>query len=354
MNKIKYFFLKPGYIDFHTLFIQLSVFVDAGIDIVTAINDIASKQKNKLIQEALLNIEKSLLGGLELHQAFFKEKIFEKFVSPSIQAGERSAQLALVFKNLAVIYKQKGELESSINRALLTPKIGFVITILSAVFFAKFLIPKYVQTFENNNMEIPMLLTLFGNSINFLTDNLFLIFVIGYFAFKAISKFLERNPLVVDKFLYKIPIYKELYYIEMQWLYEKNMGQMLYSGLDIKESLFQTSKIVPSVILRNALTDTVHLLESGLPITEGMIQANKNNVLEPLTISLISAGEKTGKLDLMYDSAAKIHESKIKTILSTIELKLTVISLIPLAILIIAMYAISLIPAVSYLKQLGV
>lgn len=354
MNKIKYFFLKPGYIDFHILFIQLSVFMEAGINIVTAIGDIASKQKNEFLKKALYNIEKSLLSGLELHQAFYKEAIFEKFVAPSIQAGQESAQLALIFKNLAVIYKQKGDLETSINRALLTPKIGLLLVIVSSIIFAKYLIPKYAQTFADNNIELPWLITLFGNSINFLTDNIFIFFLIGYFVIQLIVKFLDRNPLIVDKFLYKLPIYNELYYIQMQWLYEKNMGQLLYSGLDIKEALFHTSKIVPSAILKNTITETVKLLESGLTITEGMIRANKDNMLEPLTISLISAGQETGKIDFMYESAAKIHESKIKTILSTVEMKLTIISLIPLAIIIVAMYIISLMPATSYLNQLGV
>ena len=91
IEQIIYFFTKPSKFELFSLFSELSAYTSGSVPINQALAATANYQSNKHLQAALKDIERDLIRGSDISTAFYKQKIFDHSVAPSIKAGEMSA-----------------------------------------------------------------------------------------------------------------------------------------------------------------------------------------------------------------------------------------------------------------------
>ena len=352
IEQIIYFFTKPSKFELFSLFSELSAYTSGSVPINQALAATANYQSNKHLQAALKDIERDLIRGSDISTAFYKQKIFDHSVAPSIKAGEMSAQLEKVFANLAENYWQQAEVQEKIDDALRTPKMGFIIMFFGCIAFAKFAIPKYEALYQKNNIELPTLITFFSRSVNFLTENIVLLLLATILLCKLYKHFTDRNPCVVDKILLKTPVFGQLYYTQLQQAFSQNLSVLVASGLDIKRATELIAQMVASPVMSRQLEKAAAAMSNGMDITKAFQSINTEKIIHPKTISFINSGENTSRLDQMLKQAAQVHEANLRLLAKKAESRLTIAALLPLVALILTFYYMSIMPATKLLTQM--
>lgn len=353
LKKIYYILHKPTYIDMYLLFTQLAIFEEAGLTATEYVKMASQTQSNIFIRQALKSISNKINAGITLHESFASENIFDQFAVATIELGSEAGQMPAIYKAIADQYKRQGDLHSKINKALLTPKIGLVMMSLGCCFFVKFFIPKYTEIFANNGLTMPTFVLVFAWIVNSIIDYFPILCLFFFLSYKYFLRFIRKYTLAIDKFLLKVPIYGPLYYNQLQQTLSSNLSLMLKSGFKINNAVQQVVKIVPSICMRKSLNSTLLLLADGKDADIAFEKSNHNNIFSPVTLSLIGAGQKTGRLDIIFEKIAEVYETEINTLLSVIETKLTIIAITPLGAMIVLFYYMSLLPATSYIDKLN-
>lgn len=345
-------FSRPSAMDFYVLCIQVSAFLDAGLALGRALEQIAPHQKNKELKKILLDIVQDMEVGLAASEAFAKHKEFPNIFAPTIASGEQSSELDSIFRKLADQMWLRSTLYAKISSALLTPKIAGVLMGGLMVGFAKIMIPQYEKMYKESGMEMPAVIEMFVNAVNGFFDNFFPIMGILAGIFYGLRWYAHTHPKVVGRIKLKMPIYKPLHFSLINYQFASNLALMLNSGLNIVVATQQTSKVVDNYLFQLMVAEASDLIQAGDTIKDALVKADRYKAIDPLVLGFVDSGERTGSMVEMLEKAAGIHKTLLDATVDKVSTKITIVVIAPMGVLMIAMYAMSLVPMISYFSKL--
>ncbi|MCL2334893.1 MAG: type II secretion system F family protein, partial [Endomicrobia bacterium] len=111
---------------------QLATLVNAGVNILEAVDDIADMSNNARLRSILKNVAEDLRGGIPLSDALRKHKVFSKTLTSMVEVGEKSGKLAKVLGDLATYLENNVKLMRKVKAASTYPMVigGFFIIVL--------------------------------------------------------------------------------------------------------------------------------------------------------------------------------------------------------------------------------
>lgn len=351
-EKISDYFNRPKLIDFYNVFHQLYMLLTSGSTLQQSLQDIAPYQEKKTLKEALLNISKSLTTGISTGAAFRREPIFPGIVAPSLEAGDRAGELSKSLFQLSEMMYLQHNLYSKVNGALFVPKMSAVLMSLMVVAYIKIAIPEFVQLYKDNNIEIPFVVSLVSGIVNGIVDNWYVTLVVLYLIYRGWIWFSARNVPLIDSWKLKLPIYKKLHYIFLQHQFASIISLMLGSGLTVPDALVQAQKVVGNTIMADAIGRVRQDIKRGISFTQGLIKNNSDGIFDKMLIASINAGERSDNLSRSLDANCKYYERTLVNMIDPVSTKITLLVLIPMGMLIVAMYVFTMIPMFSYMSQI--
>lgn len=338
--------------DYYVFCIQISAFLKAGLPLNQALEQIGPHQKNKYLRKSLASIALDMQVGMSGAKAFSKDGSFPGIFAPTIESGERASELQEIFDKLAEQMWLKTTLYSKIKSALLTPKIAGVLMGFLIVGFAKVMIPQYEKMYRESNMKMPWLTEVFVKIVNGFFDNIFLVLLIAYGAYRWGGWFFKNHPQIMGKIKLKMPIYKPMHFSIINYQFTSNLALMLNSGLNIVPACLQTAKVVDNILLQEAIVRAANSMTAGSSISQAFAQADEYKCIDPLVLGFIDSGEKAGSLVEMLNDAAEIHKTLLNALLDKVSTKLTILVITPMGLAIVGMYLMSLLPMLSYFDKL--
>ena len=96
--------------------IKVATLLEAGFELPKVIEILSSQATIYWDKELLFKIKKELSEGKSLHEALSSLNIFSSFYISMVKAGESTASLGRVFKNLATFYEDRKELKEKVNK----------------------------------------------------------------------------------------------------------------------------------------------------------------------------------------------------------------------------------------------
>lgn len=351
VDKINEIFDKPKHIDYYEIFSQLNSLLRAGADLPTAVSDVAKYESKLVLKRSLMNISKSLSIGVAAGAAFAKEKTFPRLVSPTIEAGEKAGHLSKVFNKLSELMWMQDNLYGKVKNALLVPKISAVMMTLMGIGYIKLAIPEYIKLYKDSNIEVPFIVEIVTNIVNAIVDYWYITFLFLFLLWKIIDWFINNRANVVDRIKLKIPIYKELHYYFLQHQFSSILAIMLSSGLTEDKALTQVSKIVDNSVMSSAIVKVRNEILKGNGLAQAINKNNRDGLFHNMLLSSIYAGEKSNTMVVALEECSKYYERKINNLTETVSTKLTFIVMIPMSIVVVAMFAFTMIPMFNYIGQ---
>lgn len=351
VDKINEIFDKPKEIDFYAIFSHLNLLLSSGSDMPSAVTEIATYQQKKVLVSALNNISRNLRAGISTGMAFKKESVFPRIVSPTLEAGEKSGHLSDVCKKLSEIMDMQDRLYSKVRNALLVPKIAAVMMTIMAIAYIKIAIPEYITLYQDNDIPLPAVVVVVTDFVNAIVDYWYITLFVIFLLYKAFGWFVDNRSDIVDSIKLKLPIYRDLHFNFLQHQFASILSIMLSSGLTEQQSLTQVSQVVDNSVMSSTILKVRDDILKGNSISESMRKNNGEHIFDNLLLASINAGEKSNSVPGALNQCSQYYERTINNQVETVSTKLTFIVMIPIGVVIVAMFAFTMIPMFSYITN---
>ncbi|HFD0307850.1 type II secretion system F family protein [Clostridium perfringens] len=319
---------------------QFYVMLDSGLSIGKALNILIEQCEKPKLREALIGVNGELKRGETLASSMRKRKdVFPNLLTSMIDAGERSGNLDIILKRMAEYYEKETKIRGKIKSAMIYPIVLGVVAIIAITFILTFVMPTFVQMFEENNVDLPMSTKMVLETSKVLGKYGIIIFLILVTAIILLGKYLksEEGQYKLSSINLKIPVIKKLTQKIIVSRFTRTMGIVSSSGMSLVTSIEIVASVVGNKIAEKELLKVKEKVLKGEGLGDSIINIK---IFPPMLASMVKIGEEAGSLDSILDKTADFYddelEREIKTATALIEPSMIVLMGIIIGFLLIS------------------
>ncbi len=297
---------------------QIATLFEAQVSALRVFRLLAAEVDNKLLADTLTQVADDIQGGSALSKAFERHpKVFGKFYTNMVRAGEESGRLSNTFSYLADYLDRTYAVVSKAENALIYP--AFVVATFFAVMalMLTLVIPRISQILVDSGQHIPLYTKIIIGLSNFLVHYgiilLIIIIIGGVFAWRAMKTGTGRY--IFDRFKLSVPyignLYKKLYLSRIS----DNFSTMLLSGVPVVEMINITADIVDNAVYSDILRQTGEAVKGGSSISAAM---EKYKEVPGIMTAMIRVGEETGELSSILTTLSKFYSREVVNAVDTL------------------------------------
>lgn len=317
-NKISFSFNRKVKLKDIAIFCrQFYVMLDSGLSIGKALNILIEQGEKPKIREALIGVNGDLKRGETLASSMRKRKdVFPNLLTSMIDAGERSGNLDIILKRMAEYYEKETKIRGKIKSAMIYPIVLGVVAIIAITFILTFVMPTFVQMFEENNVDLPMSTKMVLGTSKMLGKYGIIIFLILVTAIILLGKYLksEEGQYKLSIINLKIPVIKKLTQKIIVSRFTRTMGIVSSSGMSLVTSLEIVASVVGNKIAEKELLKVKEKVLKGEGLGDSIM---KIKIFPPMLASMVKIGEEAGSLDSILDKTADFYDDELEREIQT-------------------------------------
>ncbi|WP_300258873.1 type II secretion system F family protein [Clostridium sp.] len=296
---------------------QFYVMLDSGLPIGKALNILTEQSDNPKLREALIGVNADIKKGETLSSSMRKRKdVFPNLLTNMIDAGEKSGNLDIILKRMAEYYEKETKIRGKIKSAMIYPLVLAVVAIIAITFILTFVMPTFVQMFEENNVELPMSTKMVLDTSKILGKYGIIIFLILVIAIILLGKYLksEKGQYTLSVINLKIPLIKKLTQKIIVSRFTRTMGIVSSSGISLITSLEIVASVVGNKIAEKELLKVKEKVLKGEGLGDSIM---KIKIFPPMLASMVKVGEEAGSLDSILDKTADFYDDELEREIQT-------------------------------------
>ena len=292
---------------------QVSTLFEAGVSALRAFRLLAQENENKTLQEQIMGVADDIETGISLSDALArKPDLFSNFYVNMVKAGEESGKLNEVFLFLADYLDRNYELGQKIKKALTYPSFVIGTFILIMVGMLTFVVPKMAKMFAEEGATLPLVTRI----VLFISDLFvkygpitFPLIAIGIFFFIRWTK-TEEGGFIVDTYMLKVPVLKNVVQkIFLQRLAD-NMNTMLSNGVPIVKSLDITTSVLDNRVYKKLMMRVSEKVQTGKSFSKALYE---EPLVPNILVQMVHIGEETGELAYILKNLASFYRRELDT-----------------------------------------
>lgn len=296
---------------------QFYVMLDSGLSIGKALNILIEQGEKPKIRDALIGVNGDLKRGETLANSMRKRKdVFPNLLTSMIDAGERSGNLDIILKRMAEYYEKETKIRGKIKSAMIYPIVLGVVAIIAITFILTFVMPTFVQMFEENNVDLPTSTKMVLGTSKMLGKYGIIIFLILVTAIILLGKYLksEEGQYKLSVINLKIPVIKKLTQKIIVSRFTRTMGIVSSSGMSLVSSLEIVASVVGNKIAEKELLKVKEKVLKGEGLGDSIM---KIKIFPPMLASMVKVGEEAGSLDSILDKTADFYDDELEREIQT-------------------------------------
>jgi len=302
---------------------DLATLFGAGLPIDRALHILIDATENPRFKPVIQSMLEDVQGGSYLSDAMVKyPRIFSKYYTNMIRAGEVGGVLEAVLGRLSVFLEESQDLRDYVRSAMIYPIFLVVVGGLSVLILLTFVIPKFAVIFADMGHALPLSTRLLLGFSTFLRDYAWAITLILIAAGFALSRWL-RTPAGryrTDRLKLRLPVWRDVVQAMETARFTRTLGTLIQSGVPILKALM----LVRDVIANRVMADAVETIQDRVKEGDSMARPMASTgCFPPLAVQMVTVGEETGTLDRMLlkiaDSYDKHLRSLIKRLINLME-----------------------------------
>ncbi|EHK2328537.1 type II secretion system F family protein [Clostridium perfringens] len=296
---------------------QFYVMLDSGLSIGKTLNILIEQGEKPKLREALIGVNSDIKRGETLASSMGKRKdVFPKLLTSMIDAGERSGNLDIILKRMAEYYEKETKIRGKIKSAMIYPIVLGVVAIIAITFILTFVMPTFVQMFEENNVELPMSTKVVLGTSKMLGKYGIIFFLVLVIGIILLGKYLksEEGQYKLSVINLKLPVIKKLTQKIVVSRFTRTMGIVSSSGMSLVTSLEIVASVVGNKIAEKELLKVKEKVLKG----EGLGDSIMNiKIFPPMLASMVKVGEEAGSLDSILDKTADFYDDELEREIQT-------------------------------------
>jgi type IV pilus assembly protein PilC len=322
---------------------QFATMIEAGLNVVTALVILEEQTEDRKLAAVIGEIRSDVEGGLLLSEAMARHpNVFSRLFVAMVEAGEAAGILDVVLDRVAYQIEKETKIRRRVKGAMMYPIMIMSFATLVLIGMLMFLVPVFVDIFEQLGGDLPMLTQIVVDLSEFLRRYFYIVFpALGglFFGFFRLKK-TEQGRRLWDRFRVKLPmgIGKVIVKIGMA-RFSRTLSTLVAAGVDIIRSLEITGSTAGNSLIEDATMHVRERVHQGVPIA---VPLGEHTIFPPMVAHMVRVGEETGELEKMLSKIADFYEDEVDTAInsltSIIEPLLMIAVGIMVGVIIIAMY----------------
>lgn len=296
---------------------QLATMVDAGLPIVQSLGALVEQTTNRSFKPVLQQVTSTVETGEQLSTALARfPTVFDRLYVNMVRAGEAGGALAEILDRLAGFLEASAKLKKKVKSSMSYPVIVMCLAIIIVIFLLIKVIPVFAGIYADFNAKLPIPTQVLINISAVLRSawGLVVAFVVAavLVGFNRWTK-TEAGRKQWDSWKLKFPVFGPLLQKVAVSRFARTFAQLIRSGVPIIETLNIVASSSGNWLIESATMDAAKAIEKGESIGPSLA---KHPIFPPMIIRMITAGESTGKVDVMLEKISDFYDSEIDATLT--------------------------------------
>jgi type IV pilus assembly protein PilC len=300
---------------------QLATMVDAGLPLVTAMTGLyeqADPKRQAGLRQVIGDLSARVQQGESFHEAISKfPKVFNRLYTSMVKAGESGGLLAEILDRLAAFLEASARLKKKVKSAMTYPVIVICIAMCITTFLIVKVVPVFGQIFADFGAKLPAPTQFLIDLSDFVRSNWYFIIIGIGGAIFGIRTLLatKRGSEIWDRYKLKLPIFGPLVHKICMTRFSRTFAQLIRSGVPILEVMEIVGETSGNHVIAVAIKGVSQDVERGEHLTNAL---SKQSIFPPMMLRMVSAGEATGKIDVMLEKMADFWDEEIEATLDAL------------------------------------
>ena len=333
---------------------QFCSLLRAGVPVLEAQKLLYNQTKSKSLKEALQKSINGVTEGESLADSMAKSPtIFPSTLVSLVKAGETSGSLDTSLERMSNQYKKDAEIQAEIKKALVYPIMVLIVAVLVIVFMLVFIVPKFMEMFNDIEIEMPKITLVVVGASNWIQAHWFIALLILVAIITAIVAFVKskQGHRIISLWAIKIPYIKNFTQAKNASKIARTLSTLLTSGMTVIDAL----TILETTLSNDYYKDAIKAVREDVLIGQPMsAKFNSHPELFPQMLShMISVGEDTGDITAMLLRTSEYYDAEVETETQKLLSMLQPVITIFLAIIVCVILGAVLMPMVTLYSDLG-
>jgi len=290
---------------------QLSALLVTGVPLMQALENTAEQTDKtgfkQIVNDIILSVKsgRSFSDSLSMHPG-----VFNNLYISMVKVGEAAGILDKVLSRLADLSTKEIDMRSRLRSALMYPAILAIVAFVIVNFVLVGVLPKFVAIFEASSAKLPIPTRILLFSSDILRKYWWFLILAAIAAFSRLRVYyLSKNGRYkIDLMLLRMPIFGPLTLKIIVSRFSRSVAALTKSGIPILEALSVIEPTISNVVIQDIISKIRVSISQGQSLTEPF---KASGLFPPMVIQFISTGERSGKLNEMFDQIADFYEPEI-------------------------------------------
>lgn len=321
---------------------QFQSILRAGVPVSNVLAMLSQQTENKKLAAAIRDIQASIEKGETLADSMRRHpKIFSNMLTNMVAAGEESGNLEESFAQMESWFDKAQRTKSAVGKAMIYPCVLIVVMIVVMIIMMVKIIPSFMQTFTDMNMELPlptqMVMAVSDWFVKWwwLALIVLVVLVMGAVIFNRT----DRGKHFFGWLTRKIPVVKLLTVRSACSTFCRTLSLLLGSGLGLVESLDLVALNMGNIYFREAVQSIRTMVSEGWSLNDSL---RDSGLFPPMVCNLAGIGEETGDLQNMLEKTADYYDDEVQnatqSLLSLLEPAVMLFLAVFVVILVLAIF----------------
>jgi len=295
---------------------QLGAMLSAGLPVVQTLEALEEQNTNKVFKHVIAGVKSRIEGGASFSEALAQyPDIFDELYISMLRAGESGGMLAETTARIATFLEGWVRLKRKVKAAMMYPLIVMAVALLITSSLIIWIVPIFASIYADFGAKLPGPTQWLMNVSTAMRENALLVVAGIVVVTIALGQYKKtaQGAFVWDGLKLKFPVIGELVRKISLARFSSTFAQLTRSGVPILQTMEIVAFATGNKVLGKIILDARTNVERGEPLS---LALEKSRAYPRLLIHMLSAGEKTGRVDEMLAKIADFYNDEVETTLA--------------------------------------
>jgi len=289
---------------------ELTTLLNAGLPLIDALESLAEKESAPQARKTLGELVRLLYEGKSFSQALAQlSAVFPPLYVALVQSSEKTGAVGEALGRYVGYRQRMDEVRQKIISASVYPLLLLVVGSGVVLFLMGYVVPRFSLVFEGLGNDLPWLSRILMNGGLFLHAHQGEFLAVALAGVAALAV-LQRRPAFrrgLDRLVERLPaVHQRIVMYELARFY-RSLGILLQGGIPLVTAMGMVRGLLTPAS-RQRLDQACERVREGQSLS---IALERNQLVTPVSLRLLRAGEQSGNLGLMMERSADFYDEEV-------------------------------------------
>lgn len=290
---------------------QCSAFIRAGIPLLDSLNVLTEDAPKAKMSKILIEAEERLRAGSSFSEAMaVHQTALPRYYIPLLRSAELTGSLDDVLDQLATYIDRDLEAKRKIKSALTYPIIVLMLSVVTVVILAAFVLPRFKTFFAEFDAKLPLPTRMLLGLTGFISSMWIplTVLMVGGMLGLAVGRQTKRGRAAIDRALLRLPGLGKLMRYAIIERFCRLLSAMVEGGVPLPDALEVATEATNNAVFQRRLAGARDEVIRGGGLS-GPIHATK--LFPAAALQMIRVGESTGSLDTQLKASGQFFAREL-------------------------------------------